>query len=76
MINLTKLYLDETKYSEKNDNFSKLDLDDKNDEDSNSYLENKMKALMIEFSSFLLFEKNSNAETLIIIFESMKNFEL
>jgi hypothetical protein len=23
-----------------------------------------------------LFEKNSNAETLIIIFESMKNFEL
>jgi hypothetical protein len=30
---------------------------------------------MIEFSSFSFFEKNSNAETFIIIFESMKNFE-
>ncbi len=35
---------------------------------------------MIEFSSFLLFEKNSNidlnAETFFIIFKSMKNSEM
>ncbi len=30
---------------------------------------------MIEFSSFLSFEKNLNVETFIIIFESMKNLE-
>jgi ribosome-interacting GTPase 1 len=37
----------------------------------------KMKALMIEFSTFSsLLEKNSNdIKTFIIIFESMKNFE-
>jgi hypothetical protein len=36
-----------------------------------------MKALMIDFSSFWSsFEKNENAETFIIIFESMKNFEM
>jgi hypothetical protein len=46
------------------------------DENANDELIKEMKALMINFSSFLsLFEKNSNAETFIIIFESMKNFE-
>jgi hypothetical protein len=34
-----------------------------------------MKALMIDFSSSSLFEKN-NAEAFIIIFESMKNLEM
>jgi hypothetical protein len=49
---------------------------DENDQNTNSELIKKMKALMIDFSSFLSsFEKNENAETFIIIFESMKIFE-
>jgi hypothetical protein len=59
--------------------YEELDSDNKTDEDSNSDLENEMKALMIDFSSFSSFEKNSNvdsnAETFITNFESMKNFE-
>jgi hypothetical protein len=50
---------------------------DENDQNTNSELIKEMKALMIDFSSFLSFlEKNENAETFIIIFESMKNLEL
>jgi hypothetical protein len=45
------------------------------DQNTNDELFKEMKAMMIEFSSFSLLEKN-NAETFIIIFESMKNFEL
>jgi hypothetical protein len=51
------------------------DHSDNKDADSNPNLENEMKALMIDFSSLSFFEKDSNAETFIIIFESMKNFE-
>jgi hypothetical protein len=52
------------------------ELEDENDQNTNDELIKEMKALMIDFSSFLsLFEKNENAETFIIIFESMKNFE-
>jgi hypothetical protein len=47
---------------------------DENDQNTNDELIKEMKALMIEFSSFSFLEKNSNAETFIIIFESMKNF--
>jgi hypothetical protein len=48
-----------------------------NDQNTNSELIKEMKALMIDFSSFLSsLEKNENAETFIIIFESMKNLEL
>jgi hypothetical protein len=47
---------------------------DENDQNTNDELIKEMKALMIEFSSFSSLEKN-NAETFIIIFESMKNFE-
>ncbi len=43
---------------------------------TNDELIKEMKALMIEFLSFSLFEKNINAETFIIIFESMKNSEM
>ncbi len=46
-----------------------------NDQNTNGEMIKKMKALMIEFSSFL-FEKDENAETFMIIFESMKNLEL
>jgi hypothetical protein len=50
---------------------------DENDQNTNDELIKEMKALMIDFSLFLsLFEKNENAETFIIIFESMKNLEL
>jgi hypothetical protein len=49
---------------------------DKNDQNTNDELIKEMKALMIEFSFLSFFEKNSNTETFIIIFESMKNFEL
>jgi hypothetical protein len=52
--------------------YEELDPDNKNDEDLNPDLENEMKALMIEFSSFSFLEKD-NAKTFIIIFESMKN---
>jgi hypothetical protein len=45
-----------------------------NDQNTNDEMIKEMKTLMIEFSSFSFFEKN-NAETFIIIFESMKNFE-
>jgi hypothetical protein len=49
---------------------------DKNDQNTNSELIKEMKALMIDFSSFLSsLEKNENAEMLITIFESMKNLE-
>jgi hypothetical protein len=51
------------------------ELEDENDQNTNDELIKEMKALMIEFSSFSFFEKD-NAETFIIIFESMKNFEL
>jgi hypothetical protein len=52
--------------------YEELDLDE-NDHNTNNELIKKMKVLMIEFSSsFSFFEKN-NAETFIIIFESMKN---
>jgi hypothetical protein len=52
------------------------ELEDENDQNTNNEMIKEMKALMIEFSSISFFEKNSNAETFIIIFESMKNFEL
>jgi hypothetical protein len=48
---------------------------DENDQNTNNELIKEMKALMIEFSSFSSLEKD-NAETFIIIFESMKNLEL
>jgi hypothetical protein len=50
------------------------ELEDENDQNTNDEMIKEMKALMIEFSSFSSFEKN-NAETFIIIFESMKNLE-
>jgi hypothetical protein len=57
--------------------YEELDSDEKNNDDTNDELIKEMKALMIDFSSFLsFFKKNENAETFIIIFESMKNFEL
>jgi hypothetical protein len=46
------------------------------DENTDDELIKEMKALMIEFLSFSSFEKNENAETFIIIFESMKNPEM
>ncbi len=52
------------------------ELEDENDQNTNDELINEIEALMIEFSSFSLFEKNENAETFMIIFKSMKNFEL
>jgi hypothetical protein len=52
------------------------ELEDENDQNTNDELIKEMKALMIEFSSFSFFEKNFNAETFIIIFESMKNLEI
>jgi hypothetical protein len=49
-------------------------LEDEDDQNTNDELIKEMKALMIEFSSLLSsFEENNNAETFIIIFESMKN---
>jgi hypothetical protein len=51
------------------------ELEDENDQNTNDELIKEMKALMIEFSSFSLFEKD-NAETFIIILRSMKNLEL
>jgi hypothetical protein len=51
-----------------------LDSDDNNQNTNNERVK-KIKTLMIEFSSFLFLENKSNAETFIIIFESMKNFE-
>ncbi len=54
--------------------YEELDSDE-NDQNTNGELIKEMKALMIEFLSFSSFEKNSNAEAFIIIFESMKNFE-
>jgi hypothetical protein len=48
--------------------YEELDSDEKNDQNTNDELIKKMKALMIEFSSFLFFEKNSNTETFIIFF--------
>jgi hypothetical protein len=52
------------------------ELENEDDQNTNDELIKEMKALMIEFSSFSFFEKNSNAESFIIIFESMKNLEL
>jgi hypothetical protein len=54
--------------------YEELDSDE-NDQNTNDELIKEMKALMIEFLSFSFLEKNSNAETFIIIFESMKNLE-
>jgi hypothetical protein len=52
------------------------ELEDENDQNTNDELIKEMKALMINFSSFLSsLEKNENAETFTIIFESMKNLE-
>ncbi len=47
-----------------------------NDQNTNDKIIREMKALMIEFSSFLLSFEKDNAETFIIIFESMKNLEI
>jgi hypothetical protein len=56
--------------------YEELDSDE-NDQNTNDELIKEMKVLMIDFSSSLSsFEKNSNAETFIIIFESMKNSEM
>jgi hypothetical protein len=46
-----------------------------NDQNTNDKIIKKMKVFMIEFSSFSL-EKDENAETFMITFESMKNLEL
>jgi hypothetical protein len=54
--------------------YEELDSDE-NDQNTNDELIKEMKTLMIDFSSFSLFEKNENAETFIIIFESMKNLQ-
>jgi hypothetical protein len=52
------------------------ELENENDQNTDSEMIKKMKALMIEFSSFFSFlEKNEIAETFIITFESMENFE-
>jgi hypothetical protein len=53
--------------------YEELDSDE-NDQNTNDEMIKEMQALMIEFSSFSPPEKN-NAETFIIIFESMKNLE-
>ncbi len=50
-------------------------LEDEDDQKTNSEMIKEMKALMIEFSSFSLFEKN-NVETFIIIIESIENLEM
>ncbi len=52
------------------------ELEDENDQNTNSEMIKEMKALMIEFSSISSPEKNSNTEAFIIIFESMKNLEM
>jgi hypothetical protein len=55
--------------------YEELDSDE-NDQNTDSEMIKKIKALMIEFSSSLSsFEKNSNAETFIITFEPMKNLK-
>jgi hypothetical protein len=52
------------------------ELEDENDQNTDSEMIKKMQVLMIEFLSLLSsFEKNENAETFIIIFETMKNAE-
>jgi hypothetical protein len=51
--------------------YEELDLDERN-QNTNDELIKEMKALIIDFSSFSFSEKD-NAETFIIIFESMKN---
>jgi hypothetical protein len=56
--------------------YEELDSDE-DDQNTNDELIKEMKVLMIECSSlFSFFEKNENAETFIIIFESMKNLKL
>jgi hypothetical protein len=62
-------------YIDEYEELEELDSDE-NDQNTNDELIKEMKALMIEFSSFSFFEKDENAETFIIIFESMKNFKL
>jgi hypothetical protein len=53
------------------------ELENEDDQNTNDELIKELKALMIDFSSFLsIFEKNENAETFVIIFESMKNPEM
>jgi hypothetical protein len=57
--------------------YEELDSDENDDQNLKDELIKEMKALMIEFSSsFSSLEKNSNAETFIITFESMKNSEM
>ncbi len=52
------------------------ELEDENDQNTDNQMIKKMKVLMIEFSSLLsFFEKNENAETFMITFESLKNVE-
>ncbi len=52
------------------------ELENEDDQDTDSEMIKKIKALMIEFSSsFSFFEKNSNVETFIITFELMKNLK-
>jgi hypothetical protein len=51
------------------------ELEDEHDQNTNSEMIKEMKALMIDFSSLSSFEKNENAQTFIIIFESMKHLE-
>jgi ribulose bisphosphate carboxylase small subunit len=55
--------------------YEELDSDE-DDQDTNDELIKEMKALMIDFLSFLSFFEKDNAETFIIIFESMKNLEM
>ncbi len=52
------------------------EMKDENDQNTNSEMIKEMKTLMIEFSLFSFLEKNESTETFIIIFESMKNFEM
>jgi hypothetical protein len=56
--------------------YEELEELDSDENDENSEFTKEMKALMIEFSSFSLLENDLNAETFIITFESVKNFEL
>jgi hypothetical protein len=56
--------------------YEELEELDSDENDENSEFTKEMKALMIEFSSFSLIENDSNAETFIITFESVKNSEL
>jgi hypothetical protein len=56
--------------------YEELEELDSDENDENSEFTKEMKALMIEFSSFSFLENDSNAQTFIITFESVKNSEL